>query len=143
MCIRDSFYTLYAKKTSTSSSYVVAAKSADAKELQFRISPASAAMTLEDFNKNYEIKLNAEERNWTRAAEPFAVEVKNCEAGVLTVSLTTSSEKSHAISLNIVSTKDAEGKEGLTPTNVNSDYIAVIQSSYYLKTAYYLSLIHI
>ena len=131
------FYTLYAKKTSTSSSYVVAAKSADAKELQFRISPASAAMTLEDFNKNYEIKLNAEERNWTRAAEPFAVEVKNCEAGVLTVSLTTSSEKSHAISLNIVSTKDAEGKEGLTPTNVNSDYIAVIQSSYYLKTAYY------
>ena len=57
------FYTLYAKKTSTSSSYVVAAKSADAKELQFRISPASAAMTLEDFNKNYEIKLNAEERN--------------------------------------------------------------------------------
>ncbi|MEY8685068.1 MepB protein [Bacteroides sp. AN502(2024)] len=132
------FYTLYAKKTSTSSSYVVAAKSADAKELQFRISPASAAMTLEDFNKNYEIKLNAEERNWTRAAEPFAVEVKNCEAGVLTVSLTTSSEKSHAISLNIASKKDAEGKEGLVPTNVNSDYIAVIQSSYYLKTAYYM-----
>lgn len=30
-----------------------------------------------------------------------------------------------------------EGKEGLTPTNINSDYIAVIQSSYYLKTAYY------
>ena len=45
------FYTLYAKKTSTSSSYVVAAKSADAKELQFRISPASAAMTLEDFKR--------------------------------------------------------------------------------------------
>lgn len=131
------FYTLYAKKLQTSTSYVVAAKSADAKELQFRISPASAAMTLEDFNKNYEIKLNAEERNWTRAAEPFAVEVKGCEAGVLTVSLTTSSAKSHAISLNIASKKDAEGKEGLTPTNVNSDYIAVIQSSYYLKTAYY------
>ena len=132
------FYTLYAKKTETATTYDVAAKSDGAQVLQFRISPASAAMTKEDFNKNYEIKLNAEERSgWTRAAEPFAVEVEDCEAGVLTVSLTTSSAKSHAISLNIASKKDAEGKEGLTPTNVNSDYIAVIQSSYYLKTAYY------
>ena len=133
------FYTLYAKKTAVATTYDVAAKSDGAQVLQFRISPASAAMTTVDFNKNYEIKLNAEERaDWTRAAtEPFGVTVTDCTAGVLTVSLTTSSEKSHAISLNIVSKKDAEGKEGLTPTNVNSDYIAVIQSSYYLKTAYY------
>ena len=135
------FYTLYAKKTEMATTYDVAAKSDGAQVLQFRISPASAAMTKEDFNKNYEIKLNSEEReDWTRTAtdtEPFAVTVTDCTAGVLTVSLTTSSEKSHAISLNIASKKDAEGKEGLTPTNVNSDYIAVIQSSYYLKTAYY------
>ena len=29
-------------------------------------------MTLEDFNKNYEIKLNAEERNWTSKAVPLS-----------------------------------------------------------------------
>lgn len=131
------FYTLYAKKTQTAN-YEVAAKSVSTQELNFRISPA-VTMTAEEFNAKYDISLNAEERNWTRAntAEPFAVKVKSCDAGILTVELTTSSSMSHAISLNIASKADAEGNTGLTPTNINSDYIAVIQSNYYLKTAYY------
>lgn len=131
------FYTLYAKKTQTAN-YEVAAKSVSTQELNFRISPA-VTMTAEEFNAKYDISLNAEERNWTRAntAEPFAVKVKSCDAGILTVELTTSSSMSHAISLNIASKADAEGNAGLTPTNINSDYIAVIQSNYYLKTAYY------
>lgn len=133
------FYTLYAKKTA-SGSYDVAAKSVSTQELQFRISPA-VTMTADEFNAKYEISLNAEERpNWTRAAadeKPFAVKVTDCTAGVLTVELATTSSKSHAISLNIASKADAEGNVGLTPTNINSDYIAVIQSNYYLKTAYY------
>lgn len=132
------FYTLYAKKTSTAD-YEVAAKSVDTQELQFRISPA-VTMTADEFNAKYVVSLNAEERNWTRAntgEEPFAVKVKDCKAGILTVELTTTSSKSHAISLNIASKADEEGNKGLTPTDINSDYIAVIQSNYYLKTAYY------
>ncbi|WP_291590824.1 MepB protein [Bacteroides sp.] len=132
------FYTLYAKKTSTAN-YEVAAKSVNTQELQFRISPA-VTMTADEFNAKYVASLNAEERNWTRAnadEEPFAVKVKDCKAGILTVELTTTSSKSHAISLNIASKADEEGNKGLTPTDINSDYIAVIQSNYYLKTAYY------
>lgn len=133
------FYTLYAKKT-ISANYDVAAKSENIQELQFRISPA-VTMTAEEFNAKYVISLNAEERsNWTRATadeKPFAVEVKDCKAGILTVKLTTTSSKSHAISLNIANKADEEGNKGLTPTDINSDYIAVIQSNYYLKTAYY------
>lgn len=132
------FYTLYAKKTTPGANYEVAAKSVDTQELKFRISPA-VTMTAEEFNAKYDISLNSEERNWTRAnaEEPFAVKAKDCKAGVLTVELTTTSSKSYAISLNIASKADEEGNKGLTPTNINSDYIAVIQSNYYLKTAYY------
>lgn len=132
------FYTLYAKKTSTAD-FEVAAKSVGTQELEFRLSPA-VTLTAEEFNAKYEISLNAEERsNWTRAnaEDPFTVVVKDCKAGILTVELATSSSKSYAVSLNIASKADEEGNQGLTPTNINSDYIAVIQSNYYLKTAYY------
>lgn len=132
------FYTLYAKKKATAN-YEVAAMSENVQLLQFRISPA-VTMTAEEFKAKYVVSLNAEERNWTRAnadEKPFTVEVKDCKAGILTVALTTTSSKSHAISLNIASKADEEGNKGLTPTDINSDYIAVIQSNYYLKTAYY------
>lgn len=130
------FYTLYAKKNSTAS-YEVAAKSLDTQELQFRISPA-LSLSKDEFLKKYQVSLNAEERKeWTRAnsgEEPFTVKVEDYKSGVLTVSLTTTSSISHAISLNIAS---IEENEDLVKTDVNSDYIAVVQSNYYLNTAYY------
>lgn len=134
------FYTLYAKSTDVTSAgqYLVAAKSVNTQKMEFRISPASAVSSVEDFNKKYTISLNAEERpNWTRGVNEFEVKVENYNAGILTVSLTTTGSTSHAVSLNIDSKEDEDGNAGLTPTHVSSDYLAVIQSNYYLKTAYY------
>lgn len=134
------FYTLYAKTTDVNSAdqYVVAAKSVNTQKMEFRISPASAVSSVEDFNKKYTISLNAEERpNWTRSVNEFDVKVESYNAGILTVSLTTTGSTSHAVSLNIDSKEDEDGNAGLTPTHVSSDYLAVIQSNYYLKTAYY------
>lgn len=131
------FSSLYAKEKTTSAKYTVVAMSTSEQELEFRISPASAVKDLEDFNKLFVIDVNAEERpNWTRAAgsAPFVVKATSYNAGILKVSLKTTDADSYAVSLNI---KSADNK--LTPTDINSNYFAVLQSKYYLKEAYYVA----
>lgn len=131
------FSSLYAKEKTTSTKYTVVAMSTSEQELEFRISPASAVKDLEDFNKLFAIDVNAEERpNWTRAtgSAPFVVKATSYNAGILKVSLKTTDADSYAVSLNI---KSADNK--LTPTDINSNYFAVLQSKYYLKEAYYVA----
>ena len=120
------FSSLYAKEKPTSAKYTVVAMSTSEQDLEFRISPASAVKDLEDFNKLFVIDVNAEERpNWTRAAgsAPFVVKATSYNAGILKVSLKTTDADSYAVSLNI---KSADNK--LTPTDINSNYFAVLQS---------------
>ncbi len=134
------FYTLYAKKSATDTKYEVAARSEATQELNFRISPASAVTSLEDFNDKYTISLNAELRpNWKRdASSPFDVKATKYENGILTVSMTTNDTQSYAVALNLTSkVADADKDKGLATTDINSDYLAVVQSNYYLQEAYY------
>lgn len=134
------FYTLYAKKSATDTKYEVAARSEATQELNFRISPASAVTSLEDFNNKYTISLNAELRpNWKRdASSPFDVKATKYENGILTVSMTTNDTQSYAVALNLTSkVADADKDKGLATTDINSDYLAVVQSNYYLQEAYY------
>lgn len=131
------FSSLYAKEKTTSTKYTVVAKSTSEQELEFRISPAGAVKDLADFNKLFTIEVNAEERpNWTRAAgdAPFVVEATSYNAGILKVSLKTTAADSYAVSLNIKSTDNE-----VSPTDINSNYFAVLQSKYYLKEAYYVA----
>lgn len=133
------FTSLYAKEKSTSTGYTVVAKSTSNQVLEFRISPADAVKDLADFNKLFTIDVNAEARpNWTRAAAnaPFVAEATSYSAGILKVSLKTTDANSYAVSLNIKS-KSAEDAELLAPTDINSNYFAVLQSKYYLQEAYY------
>lgn len=130
------FSTLYAQKTN-GGAYEVAARNEATEELQFRISPASAITSLEDFNKKYNFSLIADEQDWTRAAgeEPFGVKATAYENGVLTLELTTNDEKSYAVALSLTS-KVAEPDKGLATTDITSDYLAIVQNSYYLTKAY-------
>ena len=125
------FSTVYAIKQNETNYSVV---SKGNQEMQFRISGGGIA-SLDDFNKKYTISLNAEERNWTRdAGSVFDVEAIKLENNVLTVKVGCKDEKSYAVSLHIQS-KAEEGATTAT-TDINSDYVAVIQGSYYINNAY-------
>ena len=125
------FSTVYAIKQNETNYSVV---SKGNQEMQFRISGGGIA-SLDDFKKKYTISLNAEERNWTRdAGSVFDVEAIKLENNVLTVKVGCKDEKSYAVSLHIQS-KAEEGATTAT-TDINSDYVAVIQGSYYITNAY-------
>lgn len=135
------FSSLWAKTDETATDYTQVAESTSEQVLEFRISPASAVKDLADFEKLFTIGVNAEKRpNWkTRAAgseAPFEVKATSYNAGILKVSLKVTPEntESHAVSLNI---KSKNSDDELTPTDINSNYFAVLQSKYYLKEAYY------
>lgn len=131
------FSTLYAQKTN-GGAYEVAARNESTGKLQFRISPASAITSLEDFNKKYNFSLIAEEKpEWSRAAgeEPFEIKATGYENGVLTLELTANDEQNYAVALSLTS-KVAEPDKGLAATDITSDYLAIVQNSYYLTKAY-------
>ena len=98
--------------------------------VKFRISPVSAA---KNFFDNYTASFDAQEIK-TRAANIFTGEgkVENAEEGIISFVLSTTTEQSHAVCLNIVA-KNSIPENAETAikgtdyfTNINSNYFPVI-----------------
>ena len=96
----------------------------NAKDLKFRVSPASAASDKETFEKNYSVTLR-EDGEVSRAGSKFEAEIKSVENGFITISVKTidneASEKGTAVAIELNS--KAESGEGYK--NVTSDYVPV------------------
>lgn len=89
-------------------------------QVKFRISPAT---TLKDLEENYTPTFEGEEIKTRAAAEIYHIEnIEMDEAtGIATYTLSTSTEKSYAVSLNLVAKDSKENR-----TNISSNYFPVI-----------------
>lgn len=88
-------------------------------QMKFRVSPATAAA---NFAENYTPSFDGQEIK-TRAAEIYHIEKAEVDeaTGIITYTLSTSTDKSYAVSLNLTA-KD----QSLNLTNISSNYFPVI-----------------
>ena len=88
-------------------------------QMKFRVSPATAAA---NFAENYTPSFDGQEIK-TRAAEIYHIEKTEVDeaTGIITYTLSTSTDKSYAVSLNLTA-KD----QSLNLTNISSNYFPVI-----------------
>ncbi|MBU3809663.1 MAG: hypothetical protein H9802_14845 [Candidatus Phocaeicola faecipullorum] len=96
----------------------------NAKDLKFRVSPASAASDKETFEKNYSVTLR-EDGEVSRAGSKFEAEIKSVENGFITISVKTidneASEKGTAVAIEL----NSKAESGESYKNVTSAYVPV------------------
>ena len=96
----------------------------NAKDLKFRVSPASAASDKETFEKKYSVTLR-EDGEVSRAGSKFEAEIKSVENGFITISVKTidneASEKGTAVAIEL----NSKAESGESYKNVTSAYVPV------------------